>query len=157
MLMKNTLKRRLWADFFDGQGIDYAFFSAANAAAIQQARRDAVMDQAALLQDKDAESGTALRDLPQSDTRGDAAQDTNDAYEDESDSAESDGDGSEQDSSEDGEQEGQRDLLPEEDATDLQNVRTKVLSVIELEQLFEKLAPDIASRPIRFIRLLCRS
>ncbi len=31
-------QRRYWADYFDAQGIQYAFFSAANAAAIQLAR-----------------------------------------------------------------------------------------------------------------------
>ena len=44
-----TLCRRQWADYFDSQNIRYAFFSAANATAIQQARRDALAAQEAAL------------------------------------------------------------------------------------------------------------
>jgi len=34
--------RRLWADYFDTQGVCYAFYSAANAVALQEAKREAV-------------------------------------------------------------------------------------------------------------------
>ena len=42
MLTEIAHRRRQWADYFDSQGIQYAFFSAANATALQQARRDAL-------------------------------------------------------------------------------------------------------------------
>ncbi len=113
----------MWADFFDKQGVQYAFFSAANAVALQQARQEA-------LERAEAEA-KALED-PHSD-----AEDVEDDSES-SESSDDDADLSEYDSDDDVY------LSAEEDTEDAQDARTRVLSVLELEALFMDSAPDLS-------------
>lgn len=113
--------RRLWADYFDGQRIQYAFFSAANATAIQEARRAAELkSEIEALSDEDPSHASE------------------DELVDES-SSEDDGSGDDSESnSEDG-------LFLETDEAN-QDPRTRVLSVAELENLFATVAPDLSSQ-----------
>lgn len=122
------MERHLWADYFDGQGIQYAFFSAANATALQQARREALAE---------AETREELQDASPSqlgNPKGDD-EDDNEKEEGASDSEES----SESESEDEGVY-----LSGEEDTPDAQDPRAKVLSVLELEDLFVKAAPDLS-------------
>ncbi|KAJ7102112.1 hypothetical protein B0H15DRAFT_813235 [Mycena belliarum] len=113
-------QRCLWADHFDKQGIQYAFFSAANAAALQQARRDA------LLEMQEGEDG---EDDP-----------------DESDDNEDFEDSEAEEESEESDYEEPEDFYfsAEEESPEGQDPRARVLSVLELENLFERMAPDLS-------------
>ncbi|KAJ7932579.1 P-loop containing nucleoside triphosphate hydrolase protein [Mycena leptocephala] len=115
-------QRCLWADHFDKQGIQYAFFSAANAAALQQARRDALLESqdSTNKDDENAESD-----------------------EEETDEEEDSGDENEDDDESDSEPE-EFYFSAEEDSPEGQDPRAKVLSVLELESLFERMAPDLS-------------
>ncbi|KAG9222623.1 hypothetical protein CCMSSC00406_0004537 [Pleurotus cornucopiae] len=117
-------QRRLWADYFDTHGITYAFFSAANAAAIQQARRDAL--DVAGSNDQDISSESEPKYVAEGADEPDLVED--DASESESDASES---------------EDEHYFSAEEDTTDGQDPRARVLSVLELEELFIKSSPDL--------------
>ncbi|KAF4605039.1 hypothetical protein EYR40_003822 [Pleurotus pulmonarius] len=118
-------QRRLWADYFDTHGITYAFFSAANAAAIQQARRDALGAAGSDEQVVPSESGP--KEVPAGDVEPELIDD-DDVSESESDASESEDD---------------HYFSAEEDTTDGQDPRARVLSVLELEELFIKSSPDL--------------
>ncbi|KAG6889910.1 hypothetical protein C0992_003614 [Termitomyces sp. T32_za158] len=120
-------QRCLWADYFDSQGIQYAFFSAANAAALQQRRRDAllsaeVQDPASALKDDE--------DLQKVDLDYDPSVTVPGA-----------------DSGEDSSQEISEDeaYFSAEDKEELHDNRVKILSVLELEDWFLSMAPDLAA------------
>ncbi|KAF9015556.1 P-loop containing nucleoside triphosphate hydrolase protein [Cyathus striatus] len=117
-------QRRKWADYFDEQGIKYAFYSAANATALQLQKREEkiaageVNDQGTSDGDED---GTV---------NGDTLDDTH--LDDEDD----EGEITDSDSS----------YFSVEESEDEQvDERTKILSVLELEELFLKMAPDLAN------------
>ena len=116
------MNRRLWADYFDQRNVTYAFFSAANAAALQELRRE-IESAKAREAEKEASrneesSGSDDEDDPQT--------------------------------PEDGTFEPQESAPPfplptEEDSEDARDPRTRVLSVLELEDLFSRVAPDLTS------------
>ncbi|KAI0347833.1 P-loop containing nucleoside triphosphate hydrolase protein [Trametopsis cervina] len=126
-----TAKQRYqWADYFDAQGVQYAFFSASNAAAIQQARRDALAAQ---------EAQTAHEELA-SDSDDDVAEVQESAT-----SPSSDIESSEDEYSDSEESDYHPPFTsPEDDSEESKDPRTKVLSVLELEDLFMKAAPDLS-------------
>ncbi|KAF8078794.1 hypothetical protein FPV67DRAFT_1466520 [Lyophyllum atratum] len=129
-----TAKQRcLWADYFDSEGIQYAFFSAANAAALQQARRDALaaaQEQAGLAtEDEDVEVyQDDVNDVAEGVPSGDSQSDSGDEMTDSS--------------SESVHEDAY--FSAEEDTPDGQDPRARVRSVIELEEWFEKMAPDLS-------------
>ncbi|KAF8222122.1 putative LSG1-large-subunit GTPase, partial [Tricholoma matsutake] len=114
-----TKQRSSWADYFDSQGIHYAFYSAANAVALQEARREAAGAEIQLLSEEAAtqvrlsaschDEDVASTEDPDSDSM---ASDHEDSY-----------------------------FSAEEDP---QNHRAKILSVQELEKLFLEKAPDLS-------------
>jgi large subunit GTPase 1 len=117
--------RRQWADHFDSVGIRYAFFSALNASALQEAA--ALAEQQALLaeeaalenasdSDEDESSEEELEVVPQPRGHKEQKEVEKEAIDLERD--------------EQREQEGYEE-------------RTRVLSVLELEQLFESEAPNL--------------
>ncbi|KAF9477541.1 P-loop containing nucleoside triphosphate hydrolase protein [Pholiota conissans] len=120
-----TAKQRVqWADYFDSQGIKYAFYSAANEAAIQLARKEAAD---ALARE---EEELAVRESPS-----------------ESDEEDSDDDADKIGASFNSQDESDEEDMyfsAEEETEEGQDSRAKVLSVVELEVLFEKLAPDLS-------------
>ncbi|KAF4623268.1 hypothetical protein D9613_002142 [Agrocybe pediades] len=69
-------QRRQWADYFDQQGIVYAFYSAANAAAIQKARKEA----AEALERANQETGDEESSNEDSDQPSDGDSDDDDVY-----------------------------------------------------------------------------
>ncbi|KAF9447793.1 P-loop containing nucleoside triphosphate hydrolase protein [Macrolepiota fuliginosa MF-IS2] len=124
-----------WADYFESQGIRYAFFSAANAAAIQQARKEAV--EATLQQDvvnkntaekleETSEGAGPQRD----DSRGENDEEPPTPPESAGEAEDSDESSSEEDY-----------FSVEEDDGFSQDSRARVLSVLELEDLLLKEAP----------------
>ncbi|KAJ7169703.1 hypothetical protein C8R46DRAFT_994085 [Mycena filopes] len=114
-------QRCYWADHFDQQGIQYAFFSAANAAALQQARRDA------LVKEQNHEEEVHVGD------------------EDEGEDEEGDETDSGDEESEESEYESEDFYFSaEEESPEGQDPRARVLSVLELENLFERMAPDLS-------------
>ncbi|KAJ7042422.1 P-loop containing nucleoside triphosphate hydrolase protein [Mycena alexandri] len=113
-------QRCLWADHFDKQGIQYAFFSAANAAALQQARRDALLEK-----ENNGEHQEDVEDVDE------------DEEEDEDDSGDEDTEESEYESED-------FYFSAEEESPEGQDPRARVLSVLELENLFERMAPDLS-------------
>ncbi|KAH7930544.1 P-loop containing nucleoside triphosphate hydrolase protein [Leucogyrophana mollusca] len=128
-------QRRLWADFFDEQGVQYAFFSAANAAAIQQARRDAAIQAEATsaeVEEQESSSDSEGPDTPVDD-------DSDNGVEDESSDPEPPPESDSEDTQDD-----HIYISTEEDTPDGQDPRTKVLSVLELEDLFVQAAPDLS-------------
>ena len=111
-------QRREWADYFDKQGIQYAFFSAANATALQEARAAAA-----------AAAEEAAR--------------KEEGKEDEDEEMLSDEEGFES-ASESPESDDEHYFSAEEDTADGQDPRARVLSVLELEDLFMKCAPPLS-------------
>lgn len=139
--------RRQWADYFESQGIQYAFFSAANAVALQEARRDALAAE---------EEARRQAELAAADRRQ-AEEDGSEAEEDEEATAEAalsndttsppadESDEEYETDSEDEDPYGEAFPLPlEEDSEDARDPRARVLSVLELEDLFTQAAPDLS-------------
>ena len=107
--------------------MQYAFFSAANAKALQEARRQAFPEQMALNDDGSSE-------------------DSDIAVEDEEGNTEQEHENFEAGSEEEFEKEDEGLYLSgEEDSPDSHDPRAKVLSVLELEALFVEVAPDLSS------------
>ena len=116
------MDRRLWADCFDQRNVKYAFFSAANAAALQELRR---------------EIESAKRREAEKDTSG---------GEESSGSDDEDDPQTPEDEIPEHRESAQPFLPPvEEDSGDARDPRTRVLSVLELEDLFFRVAPDLTS------------
>ncbi|KAL0580818.1 hypothetical protein V5O48_001194 [Marasmius crinis-equi] len=134
-----TAKQRLqWADYFDSQSVQYAFFSAANASALQQARRDAFA----------AEALTEGIEATAAD--GDSDDDEDDAVPSADDDREEDGEipDSELESDEETDDSDafySADEDEEDEGEEIQDPRIRVLSVLELEELFNKSAPDLSA------------
>jgi len=118
----------LWADYFDEQGVQYAFFSAANAAALQEARRQALAE---------AEANEAQGDGSSDNLDGIVA---SEGIEEEDSEEEDSGSEDKSESDDEGLY-----LSEEEDSPDSQDPRARVLSVLELEALFVEVAPDLSS------------
>lgn len=115
-----------WADYFDSQGVEYAFYSAANAAAIQEARREAAAARLAHVEsanDSDEEDDEDVNShLEPSDSVSDnEMSDSSSEFHHDDDY-----------------------FSAEEDTPDGRDARAKVLSVVELEDWFEKMAPDLS-------------
>ncbi|TDL28206.1 P-loop containing nucleoside triphosphate hydrolase protein [Rickenella mellea] len=122
-----STQRRGWADYFDTQCIQYAFFSAANAAALQQARKDALE-----LEAKEIEQN------------GDHDHDEDDDDEPVDDLAESPPATSESDGSYSEDEADINMYISANEEEGDPDPRTKVLSVLELEELFVKSAPNLS-------------
>lgn len=111
----------MWADHFDSQGIQYAFFSAANSAALQELRREMeaekenAEDQGGSLEEE--EEGSEDEDEDESDDHLSEEENHHHSY-----------------------------FTTEEDSPDGRDPRTKVLSVLELEDLFFRVAPDLSGK-----------
>jgi large subunit GTPase 1 len=122
--------RLLWADYFDTQGVQYAFFSAANATALQEARRQASAEAEAKetlgAVSFDNLDGIVIREGTEDDVSEEEMEDSWSSEESRSDD------------------EGLY-LTGEETSSDGQDPRAKMLSVLELEDLFVKVAPDLSS------------
>jgi len=112
--------RRIWADYFDSQGIRYAFYSATNATARQEILREA-RDRAT---EADQEDGEV--DEEESILDADTSSTTSSGSYDPIPRGSSDED---------------VDVDSDEDTED---PRAKVLSVLELEDLFIASAPDLS-------------
>ncbi|KEI42182.1 uncharacterized protein L969DRAFT_69020 [Mixia osmundae IAM 14324] len=138
-------QRKGWADYFDRLGIAYAFFSAADAAALQEERAAmlAPLEEETLSDEEDedaayldSDEGSELLDDDTALPKPTAAAHTDDAE---------DGWTSEDEQDEDGQVEALADTvariarLQEAPARD----KTRVLSVLELEELFLQEAPDL--------------
>jgi len=123
-----------WADYFDQQGVKYAFYSAADAAALQQARRDAM----------EAPNRTEAGQLSDESEFDDADDDGNANMDSEGNCSEDDTDGDDMYFS------------AEEEEEDVQDARARILSVQELEEMFIAMAPDLYGRliPLRTYQLL---
>jgi large subunit GTPase 1 len=142
------LKRRQWADYLDSQGIRHAFFSAANATALQQARRDAVAEAERIERDLGHNEGGNLLPharTPRAEKEGETGEEEDsDVSEVEEHCSETEGPGA-KDSGHRDEEDKVIYIPVEDDTPDDQDPRAKVLSVLELEDLFENASPDLAS------------
>ncbi|KAK1228660.1 hypothetical protein PQX77_008254 [Marasmius sp. AFHP31] len=129
-----TAKQRIqWADYFDSQSVRYAFFSAANASALQQARRDALAAENAAPDSAGDELDPAGQEDEQEEEDEEASEDVDSASDDEG------------DASDDSDEFVSADEDAEEEEEDIQDPRIKVLSVLELEELFTKSAPGLSA------------
>jgi large subunit GTPase 1 len=127
--------RRIWADYFDQQGLRYAFYSASDATARQEALREAsAIGELTTPLDKAAEENQRMA-FSEEDDEADAEESTSNANTSSTHSAES------HDSIESEIPDEFVDSEPEDDKGD---PRAKVLSVLELEDLFIASAPDLA-------------
>jgi large subunit GTPase 1 len=126
--------RRIWADYFDSQGLRYAFYSATDATARQEALREALISgEPTTVIDEVAEENERVASSEEDGDVGakESALDLDTAsagsYEsgisDEDEDADSDSDGETHDNG---------------------DSRAKVLSVLELEDLFIASAPDLS-------------
>ncbi|KAG8216858.1 hypothetical protein J3R82DRAFT_7121 [Butyriboletus roseoflavus] len=145
-------EERIWADYFDEQGIRFAFFSAANAAALQQVRRESLAQretESSIPQQRSdtaagrqgTSSNTTAETESSSDSDGPHTPDDDD--DEENDVPPDSGIDSESDD------ERFRYVPTEEDTPDGRDSRTKVLSVLELEDLFVSAAPDLSGFKVR--------
>lgn len=120
------MNRRLWADYFDQQNIAYAFFSAANATALQELRREIELAE--------------IREIDRAATGNGESSGSDD---------EDDPQTPDDETPEPQESAHQFSLPVEEDSEDARDPRTRVLSVLELEDLFFRVAPDLTSMVCR--------
>ncbi|CDO73000.1 hypothetical protein BN946_scf185007.g54 [Trametes cinnabarina] len=134
-------QRKMWADYFDSQGVQYAFFSAANAAAIQEARREA---EAAAARAEEAAAAAASAASGDGDA-ADGAEDGGASDEESSDDSVATPESADEESSDDDSDSGVGTFHPVEDALESHDPRTRVLSVLELEELFIRSAPDLST------------
>lgn len=133
-------QRRIWADYFDSKGIQYAFFSAANAVALQAAKQDTTepfkteerrrMEEVQHHEEAASSSESEGPHTPRDDesTAGSVA----------------DADPPPDSDSEFTSDDEFKFVHTEEDTPDGRDPRIKVLSVSELEELFFKAAPDLS-------------
>lgn len=149
-------QRRQWADYFDSQGIQYAFFSAANATALQEARRNAIAEEQAL---REAQERAAEEASPQKEHEHENADEELEHLDGPVDDAgsrpatpppasplvsdEEEGSVDDYSESEDELDDDNLPLMNEDDTEDGQDPRARVLSVLELEDLFMRTAPDL--------------
>ncbi|EGO05096.1 hypothetical protein SERLA73DRAFT_174095 [Serpula lacrymans var. lacrymans S7.3] len=127
-------QRRHWADFFDKQGVQFTFFSAANAVAIQEARRNALAEAEAKLSPEESFGSESESDNPP--TPSAESSDSEDIY---NSAIQDEGSQSLGDETEDE----YPNVLTEDDPLDGQDPRIRVLSVMELEDLFVTVSPDL--------------
>ncbi|KIO16545.1 hypothetical protein M407DRAFT_33809, partial [Tulasnella calospora MUT 4182] len=166
-------QRRQWADYFDSQGIQYAFFSALDAKILQEMRQAAEDAEASVA----VAATTAPQDAPnnagksesgsEDEDEGEETLDTGDAdvaakltrlavrdadeeVEAGGESAKPDSEGheeedevSEDDDDEEEEEEGYDGYVPRA-RDENEDIRTRVLSVLELEELFVRSAPELS-------------
>ncbi|KAG8750346.1 hypothetical protein FRC12_012925, partial [Ceratobasidium sp. 428] len=136
-------QRRGWADYFEKEGIQYAFFSAANAKALQEAKR---------LAEEAAHAHAEREPQPTSDeidNTNEAEHQPDDEEEEEATDPElshtkTSPDDSIEEPAPQGDQEIDSHHLPV-DAGETDDPRTRVLSVLELEELFLSSAPDLST------------
>ncbi|KAA1471574.1 P-loop containing nucleoside triphosphate hydrolase protein [Dentipellis sp. KUC8613] len=142
-----TDKQRLaWADYFDKQGIQYAFFSAANAVALQEARREALAAETAATEEEEShpDNSSSASDTDETPpvsegpaeaggSHAEAAHEGEDDQDEDDDSVDEDGD--------DSEWSDEYEVKGNIESTD---PRAKVLSVLELEDLFISAAPPLS-------------
>lgn len=140
--------RRLWADYFDAEGIQYAFFSAANATALQEARREALAEEKRKAEAAE-EAANHLLDSDEDEEELVPPASADDVSEKDEEDEGDDASGSDSEESE-------TDLYfsSEEDTPDGQDPRARVLSVLELEDLFIKTAPELSSELASFTYIL---
>ncbi|KAI0307671.1 P-loop containing nucleoside triphosphate hydrolase protein [Multifurca ochricompacta] len=128
-------QRRIWADYFDSQGIRYAFYSAVNATALQEALQTALATEE--LKKPLGEGTKEHRSSALCEENVDASAEEG-AHDIETSSTVS--------SRSDAPTQSDKDASPDSDSDDLDNEdpRAKVLSVLELEDLFIASAPDLS-------------
>ncbi|CAE6387482.1 unnamed protein product [Rhizoctonia solani] len=125
-------QRRGWADYFEKEGIQFAFFSAANAKALQEAKRlaeEATLDQPQQIEHNESEDQSEI------DSEDEAVDKTGDSADESMEEATPEADTS-------------VDIDPHHlpvDASEADDPRTRVLSVLELEELFLSSAPDLST------------
>ena len=114
MKYADVAPRKYWADYFDTQGIRYAFYSAATGIAIQEARREAAqaMERAAAEEEESSDEGD-------------------------------EGDEIERTIEQEHEEEIKKRFAPDDEDEQLSDPRTNILSVPELEALFQEMAPPL--------------
>ncbi|KAG9123797.1 hypothetical protein FRC07_013931 [Ceratobasidium sp. 392] len=136
-------QRRGWADYFEKEGIEYAFFSAANAKALQEAKR--LAEEAAHGQ-AEPESQPTSDEIDNEDEAGHSQDDEgeDEAADPELSHTKTSPDDSIEDPAPQGVQEIDVHHLPV-DAGEADDPRTRVLSVLELEELFLSSAPDLST------------
>lgn len=125
----------------------YAFFSAANAAALQEARREAAaaVDEERQRLQEHAEQTSATAGYDNAEVVATPAADAEGGeHEDDGSDEDSPAELSEEEYSSDEYEDGGA-FLPIEEGPDAQDPRTRVLSVLELEDLFVNSAPDLSS------------
>jgi large subunit GTPase 1 len=120
--------RRIWADYFDSQGIRYAFYSATNATARQEILREAREKATEANQRIESSEEDEEADVEESILDADISSTTSSGSYDPIRTGSSDED---------------VDLASDEDTED---ARAKVLSVLELEDLFIASAPDLSGK-----------
>jgi len=119
-----ALVRRIWADYFDSQGIRYAFYSATNATARQEILREASDRAAEANQRNESSEEDGDADVEENMLDADMSSTTSSGSYDPIQTGSSD-----------------EDLDSDKDTED---ARAKVLSVLELEDLFIASAPDLS-------------
>ena len=144
------MSRRFWADYFDKENIQYAFFSAANAMAIQEERREyqRMLDERRTNPEDNSAPDSDTEDTPVPEERIDEVPAANSVQELPSTPLADENAEDEDNQSEAGESEGEssdEDLFfdAEESTEEGQDPRTRVLNVLELEALFQHHAPDL--------------
>lgn len=111
--------RSQWAEYFDQHHVPYAFYSAVNATALQQAQREREENSETLFSSDGSENESNDSDHNLSGEHSTSSISHDDLY-----------------------------FSAEEDQED-QDPRSKILSVVELEEMFLTMAPDLSSKYVR--------
>lgn len=127
--------RHIWADYFDSQGLHYAFYSATNATARQEAPQEA----------------SAVGELEKAAEENQGVEFSEEDEESDAETSSTPSAGS-YDSIESEIPDELKDPESDEDASDKGDPRAKVLSVLELEDLFIASAPELSGE---FLSVVC--
>ncbi|KAG9090649.1 hypothetical protein FRC06_000944 [Ceratobasidium sp. 370] len=133
-------QRRGWADYFEKEGIQYAFFSAANAKALQEAKR--LAEEASHAQEEHETSPAS--DESDNEAEAEAAEQQAETADPEPSHAQTSPNDSIEEPTTHDDPEIAAHHLPV-DAGEADDPRTRVLSVLELEALFLSSAPDLST------------
>jgi large subunit GTPase 1 len=137
-MLSHVIYRRLWADYLDGRGVRYAFFSAANAIAVQSKRQDTTDVQ-------QRETPSQSKQTPVDKQAGASTSPTHAAVASRNTLSPTLSSGSESSGTE-----SESDLreypASEEDVADCRDPRSKILTVPEVEDFFEKSAPELSGK-----------
>ena len=136
-------QRRLWAAYFEKEGIDFAFYSAATATAIQQMEAETLPVAEIEAEELNVRNEQHRAEKPSDPSEGQGMTASNNSDDNDNSAKSDEGQDDVQDESYSEEEEPHDVLLDNTDIHQDQDPSTRVLTVGELEELFVRSAPNL--------------